>query len=204
LIVGNNSTEFDFPASPDELRQRIGGIYKLLAPRALEAYGLSNGGQGTTDPVYGTVANQWSADLIFRCPATAVAAWHNAARHPTYEYQLEHAIPGQEKQGAVHSADLPYVFGFYPETGNISGPFGATDFKIADTIEKYWTNFARTGNPNGDGVAEWPEFDGTQSYIAITEAGNVVSQTKLRDAQCSIFRQAINFRLARGSNSQQQ
>lgn len=204
LIVGNNSTEFDFPASADELRQRIGEIYKLLAPRALQAYGLSNGGQGTTDPVYGTVANQWSADLIFRCPATAVAAWHNAAHHPTYEYQLEHAIPGQEKQGAVHSADLPYVFGFYPETGNISGPFGPTDYKIADNIEKYWTNFARTGNPNGDGVADWPEFDGTQSYIAITEAGNVVPQTKLRDAQCSIFRQAINFRLARGSNSQQQ
>ena len=194
FIIGNNSREFDFPLSRDALHQWMKAAYRDLALRGLSAYGLADGGQGSTDPLYGSVANQWSADFQFRCPATAISVWHTGAGQPVYEYQFEHAIPGQEASGAVHSAELPYIFGFYPKTGNISGPFNATDFKIADTIEKYWTNFAKTGNPNGAGVPDWPEFDKTQTYVAFTQAGDVKAQTKLREAQCSIYRQALDAR----------
>ena len=84
--------------------------------------------------------------MIFRCPAVTQGAWHSLAKNPTYEYEFNHAIPGQEAQGAVHSADLPYVFGFFPKSGNISGAFAQTDTTLSNSMVTYWTNFARTGN----------------------------------------------------------
>ena len=195
FIIGNNTREFDFPIPMDALQQWMKAAYGDLTPQGLRAYGLADGAQGSTDPLYGSVANQWAADFQFRCPATAISVWHTKAGHPVYEYQFEHAVPGQEANGAVHSAELPYVFGFYPKTGNIAGAFNATDFKIADTIETYWTNFAKTGNPNGAGVPNWPEVDKTHAYVALTQSGDVKAGTKLREAQCSIYRQAVDARV---------
>jgi para-nitrobenzyl esterase len=195
FIVGNNTTEFAIPASPDQLRKNIGEIYGDLTPQALQVYGLANGAPGTTDPVYGPASGQWSADLIFRCPATAVAAWHSEAHHATYEYQFERAIPGQEAGGAVHSADLPYVWGYFPKHGNIGGVFGDTDRKLADLIENYWTTFAKTGKPSRDGLPPWPAYDDSQAYVAFTEDGQPVVKTQLRQAQCDIYRQSLKHHL---------
>ena len=194
FIVGSNTTEFAFPASPDELRKNITEVYGDLAPQALQTYGLANDAAGTTDPLYGPAAGQWSADLIFRCPATAVAAWHNSRHHAMYEYQFEHAIPGHEASGAVHSAELPYVWGYFPKSGNIGGVFGDTDHQLADLMENYFTTFAKTGNPNRDGLPPWPEYDGSQAYIAFTEEGKAVAKTQLRQAECDIYRQRLKER----------
>jgi para-nitrobenzyl esterase len=196
LIVGTTTREFGMSASPDELRKMIQSDTGNFSPQALSLYGLADGGQGTADPLYGSAADQWIADLVFRCPISTQAAWHSAAHHPTYEYELQHAIPGQEAQGAVHSADLPYVFGFYPKTGNISGNFGETDYKLADLIETYWTNFAKTGNPNGEKLPQWPEFDGSQPLIEFQQDGQVVTNSKgLRPRQCSLYREVLKERM---------
>ena len=48
---------------------------------------------------------------MYRCPAVAQASWHAAAGLPTYEYQFNRAAPGREAAGAVHGAEVPYVFG---------------------------------------------------------------------------------------------
>ncbi len=92
---------------------------------------------------------------------------------------------------------MPYVFGYYPKSGNISGAFGALDFKLADLIERYGTNFARTGSPNGSGLPNWPNFGQSQSYIAFKQDGNVITNgTGLRRAQCDIYRELLKQRLA--------
>jgi para-nitrobenzyl esterase len=133
--------------------------------------------------------------LIFRCPARAQGNLHNAAHHPVYEYEIDHAIPGQEAQGAVHSSDLPYVFGYFPKTGNIAGSFGDVDMKLADLMESYWTNFARTGNPNGAGLPDWPQFGSPQAFIQFTQDGHVANAARLRAAQCDVYRDAMVERM---------
>jgi len=195
MLIGVTAREFSMQGGSEAARKMIQSFTTDLAPQFLSVYGLANGASGMSDPVYGPPENQWFADVIFRCPVTTQAAWQTAAGYPTFVYQLEHAIPGQEKDGAVHSADLPYVFGFFPKSGNISGNFGDVDYKLADVIETYWTNFAKTGDPSGGQLPAWPRFGLTQSFIRFTQDGNVVASTGLRQQQCDLFRKLLKQRI---------
>ena len=73
------------------------------------------------------------------------------------EVLLEDALQRQipyEKLGACHSAELFYVFGF---TKLLLG-FFFKDWALSDQIMTYWANFAKSGNPNGGDLPEWPSF----------------------------------------------
>lgn len=81
------------------------------------------------------------------------AARQNAALdQPSYTYFFSR-VPASENQtlGAYHSAEIPFVFGSLPDG------FGYTekDKALSDTMMSYWTNFAKTGNPNGENLPKW-------------------------------------------------
>lgn len=196
LLFGTTTKEFVSGASADELRATIAQVGGEFAPQALKAYGLANGGPGTSDPVYGTAADQFAADVTFRCPATAEARWHTAAHHATYQYEFNHAVPGQP--AAIHSTDLGFVFGFYPKTGNLAGSYADTDFKVSDMVESYFTNFAKTGNPNGAGLPNWPEFGSAATYAQITQGGQIATAKGLREPVCKVYRDVIEAQIKQG------
>jgi len=199
VILGTTTREFTSSEPADQLRETIQRVTGKYAGQALALYGLAGTGEGKSDLFYGTAADQWNADTGFRCPVTTVSQWHTAAHHPVYEYEFDHAIPGHEAQGATHSGELPYVFGFFPTSGNISGNFSEVDKRLAETIGTYWTNFAKTGNPNSAGLANWPEFDSNERYLIFAEDGNaVLSRGPLRGAQCDLYRETIAGRLNEG------
>lgn len=93
-------------------------------------------------------------DLMFRVPSTLTAINHSEAGGKTYNYYWTYpsALP---LRGACHTVELAYVFGNLDETiytGDNINP------ALSATVQKMWTNFARTGNPSADGH-EWPAFD---------------------------------------------
>jgi len=225
LLVGVTTREFGAGDSSDALRKSIQDYAGKFAPQALALYGVADGGQGKNDPLYGSAGVQWSADTQFHCPVSTEALWHAAAHHSTFLYEFDHAIPGQEAQGALHSAELPYVFGSFPTSGNISGKFGPVDVHLADLMEDYWTNFAKTGDPNdgssslgskktgdpnssGDAnsadpsstaLAHWPELDAAQLYFVFTEDGQGVASTSpFRAPQCDLYREILAVNMKHG------
>jgi len=201
FLFGTTSRElgaaaYRTPTAPDALRKAIAVFFGSLAPQALATYGMAEGTEPVADPLYGSTADQWAGDLILRCPATAQGGWHNAAHHPTYEFEFTHAIPGQEAQGAVHGAELPYVFGYFPKWGDITGKFADADIQLSDRIETYWSNFAKTGNPNSLGLPEWPAFGVERKYIRFDQEGKVVPLASLRGAQCEVYRDSLATHMA--------
>ena len=62
---------------------------------------------------------------------------------------------------------VPEQFPGEPGTENYRGDDGAA---LADAMAGYWTRFAATGDPNGDGAPEWPEYDGDSDTWIVLDA----------------------------------
>jgi para-nitrobenzyl esterase len=187
VIIGSNAVEFAFDGPPEMLAKSIRDYFGDLAPRALSLYGLDGAGKPAADPLYGDAADQWGSDL-FRCLPAILGEWHDAAGHPTWEYEFDRAIP--PKARTAHSAELPYVFGNQMEPGNKwGGEFQHADRALSATIQGYWTNFAKSGNPNGPGLPPWDRHGAVEGkYLAFTTEAGVESRENERGAFCDLFR----------------
>jgi para-nitrobenzyl esterase len=188
LILGSNAIEFPAEGSVDELKKRMQGTYSGLAPRAFELYGLTRERE-SSDPVYGDLGDQVGSDSL-RCPVVIEGGWHSAAGIPTWQYQFDRAIPPKTK--TAHSADLPYVFGNLYSEGSQAGKYTEADRKLSATMQTYWTNFAKTGDPNGAGVPAWPRFDGSaRNYLEFSASADVVVRENQRGAFCDLYRESL-------------
>jgi para-nitrobenzyl esterase len=67
-----------------------------------------------------------------------------------------------EGWGASHYAELWYVFDHLDQE---PWPWTTADRKVAEEISSYWVNFAKSGNPNGQDLPEWPAFTTAQSKV---------------------------------------
>ena len=198
LIVGNNSREISQQFSPADLRKAIEEKYgPTLAPKAWELYGVAGNGQGNTDPLLGDAGAQWMTDIVQRCGAVTTAQLHSSARFPTYLYQFDRVTSGREAAGSTHGAEVTYVFGTLDRPGNTVA-YSDSDRKASDTIQKYWTNFARTGNPNGSDLPSWPEYDPRAAKFLEFTAGGPVTNEKPRSAHCAVFQDWVKQQMLAG------
>jgi len=55
-----------------------------------------------------------------------------------------------------HAAELAYIFGTLRKKDD---RFDVYDYELAGILRKYWTNFAKYGDPNGTALPYWPRFE---------------------------------------------
>jgi para-nitrobenzyl esterase len=185
LMIGSTARE-RVPGTtlPNDLAAAIRSAYGPLAQKALTLYGAE--GTGRTDPRYGSPAEQWATDTSFRCSSVLEARWHAAADNATYQYEFDRVPKGREQVGATHASELPYVFGVFAGARQ-PAQYDATDQAVSETMQRYWTNFAKTGDPNGAGLTPWPKFDPqARRHLAFTDAGPVAREA-LRREFCDVY-----------------
>ncbi len=94
-------------------------------------------------------------------------AQSRTGQSPVYRFRFDRPAPPEENhpQGkyAFHSDELEYVFGTLDvRQGAVWHP---EDRALSKEMVSYWTNFARTGDPNGKGLPKWPRYDKEQKVI---------------------------------------
>ena len=167
----------------DNALQVFYGKYPDLLELARQIYGLRGApDEVSTYPPYGPVQEQVGVDLHHRCAVVTSALWHSTIA-PTYVYDFSWTFLDYPP---MHEAELRFVFG-YLSLGEIKDESAR---KLADEIEQYWTNFARTGNPNGPGLPEWPGYSATSKQaIDFSNDGPVVKSYR---AACAPYTEMMN------------
>jgi para-nitrobenzyl esterase len=87
------------------------------------------------------------------------AVSHAAKGKKAYTYYFSHVqnVNGAPSpQGATHTAELSFMFN--NPKGQATQTWTDADMKLADQMSTYWANFIMTGNPNGNGLPQWPEY----------------------------------------------
>jgi para-nitrobenzyl esterase len=169
-LVGYNSAEF--PAKPEEVD---GSLQRILQTKAADLPAVTS-----TYPDKDTMAAMIVGDIIFGEPARHLAGLHAANGQPTYLYRfdvLSTSVRGRLK-GTTHAQERQYVF----DTLHTS-PYATdeNDKVQAQHAVIYWTNFAKTGDPNGAGEPAWPRYSTAKDeLLEFTNGGPVAKPSPHR------------------------
>ena len=184
FMLGNTLREGFIPMPPTALGQTIRMQYGSRANRVFDAYGFDGRRMPPPDPVYGDVGVQYGTDQAHRCRVMLTGLQHAQTGQPFYQFQFSHDLPGQTN-GSTHTDEIPFVFG--APALNALRLARAPELHLSEQMQSYWSNFARTGDPNGAGLPRWPRFEAkAMAYMSFTAQGAAAGEG-LRRPQCELF-----------------
>jgi para-nitrobenzyl esterase len=143
----------------------------------------------TTDAEALTRLQQYATDKFI---AFGTWKWMEAqistGKAPVYRYEFDLVPPPDPARpgrfGAFHSDEIEYVFGVLDSRKGIA--WRPEDYAMSEEMMTYWTNFARTGDPNGPGkqtaLPKWPVYTpASGAKVMYLKRPSVVEKDPLRD-----------------------
>ncbi len=175
LLVGWNSTEMGYKAvmrnnfpSPDNYRKVIKTLYDENADSVLKAYPGS-----TVKEVLESATHLASDRFIVYSTWKWASLQRKTGDNPVYRYLFTQSRPTDKAsfdadfflpdndgskmpppiRGAVHSAEIEYALGNLAT--NPVYEWTPDDYRVSITMESYFANFIKNGNPNGEALPLW-------------------------------------------------
>jgi para-nitrobenzyl esterase len=165
VLIGTNSDEgalfVQGRTTASAFEAMVRGGYSEHADAILAAYPHANDDEATES------AQDLMRDVLFAWPTWAWARLQAShGNNEAFVYYFDHRTP-QSPNGANHAAELRYVFRTLDARGGEPRP---EDTAMSDLMSRYWTNFAKTGDPNGPGLPAWPAFDASEQQVMVFDA----------------------------------
>ncbi len=125
---------------------------------------------------------------------------------PEYRYRFDQPVPvpvgfkvnGMDVTGkdvgARHAGEIEYVFGALKTT---DVPWQPEDWKLSDQMMSYWSNFAKTGDPNGPGLPNWPRYDASGRQVMILDGAGPKAQAETHRARYEFLDQMSKMAASR-------
>ncbi|NLA74695.1 MAG: carboxylesterase family protein [Deltaproteobacteria bacterium] len=164
VLIGSNSNEgglfINQPLNSESFKAMVKEQYAAAAEDILKAYPHATDEEATQS------AKDLMRESAFAWPTWAWAKLHaGKSANNAYLYYFDHrteGIPG----GANHAAEIPYVFANLGGPGPMnSKPATPADNALSELMGSYWINFAKTGDPNEEGLPVWPAFNENEQLV---------------------------------------
>lgn len=170
LLVGDNSQEGSYQQilagqepTAENFQQALKRLYPQNHAQVAALYPAKNNGEVMA------AAQTLASD---RFMGFATWNWIDLAsgnsKQPSYYYFYDHVRPISKEQqevagqpqpaplGAVHSAEIEYALGNLDV--NPLYQWQTEDHRVSSLMQHYFANFIKQGNPNGQGLVNWPRF----------------------------------------------
>ena len=172
VLLGSNADEETalFQALPEVSREEL--IEALQSEWTEQGEALINAYAEEIEESPSSARDRIMSHRIFAWEMRTWAELAVQAGQPAYLYHFTHVpeLPDYGRDlGAFHAAEIPYVFGNIEGTGWV---IDDSDRALSKLLSSFWRNFARTGNPNGEGLADWHSYslDGGETLEVGDEA----------------------------------
>ena len=193
LMIGNCSAEIGGAfVSNSKTKEELFASFGELETEAKAAYDADG------NKKFDEVITKFNTDWVWGEPARMTAKAFIVKGAPAYIYQFGY-VPAAAQQrspyGAGHGSEVSFVF----KTLNArwGSPAEATpgEYELAKIMSSYWVNFAKTGNPNGAGLPNWPLYNNQQQEILDVDLdGKVMSKPDPRKARLEVIEKAVKNR----------
>ena len=125
-------------------------------------------------------------DMVFVCSSRQTARALAGMGVPTFLYSFD-VVPSYAGPmsflGAFHAAEIPFVFHSLPAQAE----FTSDEEELSKSMVKYWTNFARFGDPNSLGSTNWPLYDANEDRHLEFQLGSIEEGRNLSKDNCDFW-----------------
>lgn len=193
LMIGNCSAEIGGAfVSNAKTKEELFASFGDLEAEAKAAYDADG------SKTFNEVITKFNTDWVWGEPARMTARTFFAKKAPAYVFQFGYVPTAAQKRspyGAGHGSDVSFVFNTLNARWGPPAEPTPQEKELAKTMSAYWANFAKTGNPNGQGLPNWPLYNNqNQDMLNVELDGKVISKPDPRKARFDVIEKAMKNR----------